>query len=271
MPDYFRLPCPNCSHPLRIRQEYVGLRIACKECHHSFVMKAPAPEELPRGAATVTETFDLPLLPSQPDSSTHADRERLESEVASLHEEAMQLRTQLDQARVELANAREQAEQAPETTPGDVERLENELASLRESSEELQSELAKKQAESATVREEIETFLTEFGASAKPSRESRRRETRHSRDWRAAGNSSNGSTPGRGTSRKPCGPSRRHPPPARGRTGTGSERGRPPADGVGGGQGRMGSQAHGDRESSKRSTRGSRTLPQGSRGGASRL
>ena len=49
MPTYTRIPCPKCGHELKIREEYLGQRVACKHCSHAFVARAeePAPASRP--------------------------------------------------------------------------------------------------------------------------------------------------------------------------------------------------------------------------------
>src|SRR4051812_15572559 len=41
MSSYSRFPCPQCQHPLKIREEYLGRRVSCKHCSHTFIARAP--------------------------------------------------------------------------------------------------------------------------------------------------------------------------------------------------------------------------------------
>ncbi|MBV8269417.1 MAG: hypothetical protein JO252_24095 [Planctomycetaceae bacterium] len=53
-PYHLRMPCPHCGRELRIRNEYLGLNIGCKHCHHTFrARQEDLLDPLPRAAPPV--------------------------------------------------------------------------------------------------------------------------------------------------------------------------------------------------------------------------
>ena len=36
MYTHFETSCPHCEHPLKVRLEYVGKKVACKHCGQAF-------------------------------------------------------------------------------------------------------------------------------------------------------------------------------------------------------------------------------------------
>src|SRR5262249_9040388 len=72
--QYIDSACPRCQHAIRIRTEYVGRRLACKYCNHSFVAEATAQAS---------------------QSAVATDLESARTRISSLEEEVQQLRTEL--------------------------------------------------------------------------------------------------------------------------------------------------------------------------------
>src|SRR5262245_46518891 len=80
------MSCSQCGRPLRIRKEYVGQRLACKQCNHVF---------------QVTDTGQAVSAPSPAQA---AETEALRRRVAELEQELRQaggLRDKLDAALAE--------------------------------------------------------------------------------------------------------------------------------------------------------------------------
>ena len=77
MTDYIRSLCPQCQHRLRIRREYVGRRIGCKECGSVFEIKDEA--LTPTGKVLSPESrLEHELL------TTRHVRDRLQAELARI-------------------------------------------------------------------------------------------------------------------------------------------------------------------------------------------
>src|SRR6516225_1473810 len=103
------MACPQCQTPLRVRTEYVGKRIACKTCDHTFRVEAP-----PDGAAPP------PAPPAAAGEGAGQEVQQLREELAartSEHDRALQ---QLQEAQAELAGLR-----------GQVHDLQNQLEQAR--------------------------------------------------------------------------------------------------------------------------------------------
>jgi hypothetical protein len=81
---HFDSSCPHCQRALRIRNKYLGMRIACNYCNHTFVAKAPA--------AAAPSTPPAPAAP--PASGGAAD---------ATGQQVARLEAELRQARGELA------------------------------------------------------------------------------------------------------------------------------------------------------------------------
>ncbi|HEV3083689.1 MAG TPA: hypothetical protein VGY66_28165, partial [Gemmataceae bacterium] len=78
MTQYVESACPSCHHPVRIRTEYLGKRIACKHCNHTFVAQ---PDQLPPAPTAAAP---------QPPTEGIADQG-----VAALEEQLKQVRAEL--------------------------------------------------------------------------------------------------------------------------------------------------------------------------------
>jgi chromosome segregation ATPase len=79
MADYYRLPCPNCGQKLRIRDQYVGLNVACKHCGRGFLFDPKQHGVEPDGGSSA---------PAPPTPTSDGETiERLEREVVGLREE----------------------------------------------------------------------------------------------------------------------------------------------------------------------------------------
>src|SRR5207245_220907 len=75
--QYIESACPNCNRPVRIRTEYLGKRIACKSCDHTF--KADA-AQIPPASTPQAAPEESPIVNQQ---------------TASLEEELKQVRNEL--------------------------------------------------------------------------------------------------------------------------------------------------------------------------------
>ena len=60
MYTHFETYCPHCEHPLKVRLEYVGKKVACKHCEKTF--RIPPPPGDP-GLASGEEHESLTAVP----------------------------------------------------------------------------------------------------------------------------------------------------------------------------------------------------------------
>lgn len=91
MPNYLHIPCPNCHHVLRIREQYVGIEVTCMRCNHSFLVQAPS-----------ESANDTPTAITAP-----VDHSECERRLADVTAELNQIRQQLDEAVAESQNRAE--------------------------------------------------------------------------------------------------------------------------------------------------------------------
>ncbi len=178
MPQYIDMPCPRCNRGLRIRTNYVGLRLQCKYCEHKF--------QVPADANVVSAT-----PPASPDATQAAEKEALGERLTALEAELAKVRNELtavtaeressvrylQQARDELARERERAtdlqsrlEHASQTN-GDTVRQQQEAEAIRAQRDEMTSEvnalrervgtLERLEVELKTARAEVARFEAE--------------------------------------------------------------------------------------------------------------
>ncbi|MCC6418789.1 MAG: hypothetical protein IT429_11185 [Gemmataceae bacterium] len=80
--------CPSCKHPIRIRSEYLGKRIACKHCKHVFLAVAPAAggqPALPGAAAAPQATAAVEAAARERDlTAARTDADQLRRRMAEL-------------------------------------------------------------------------------------------------------------------------------------------------------------------------------------------
>jgi chromosome segregation ATPase len=88
VPQYFEMSCPQCGKGLRIRSTYVGLRLACKQCGHTFQFQGNGQQPQPAAAPPAAAASDLA------------------PELAAARQRAATLEQELETARIELAAAK---------------------------------------------------------------------------------------------------------------------------------------------------------------------
>ncbi|HEV3119441.1 MAG TPA: hypothetical protein VGY58_20460, partial [Gemmataceae bacterium] len=116
MVQYIESACPSCHRPVRIRTEYLGKRIACKYCNHTFVPEAgtlpppPVAMQAPPGPDPATRqriaTLEEELKQARDELAIQANEHRTvtlklqeaQGELAHLREAAQNLQRELDQA-----------------------------------------------------------------------------------------------------------------------------------------------------------------------------
>lgn len=110
--------CPNCQATLRVRRQYIGNNVICKECERMFLVLPPA-----EGPSNSTVNG-----PGQ------AEYDRLQSAYRGLQSEHAQLADRLEQRGLELDAARAEQEQmglAEEAALAEADRLRSEADQLR--------------------------------------------------------------------------------------------------------------------------------------------
>ena len=107
MTSHILIPCPNCSHALKVRSEYMGRRGTCKHCQAEFILEAPK-EPLTRPATVEanhgTGTAFWEPKPADPDQPSRSDVDRLKHDVSSLTKERDALQSELESTRANLAD-----------------------------------------------------------------------------------------------------------------------------------------------------------------------
>jgi chromosome segregation ATPase len=209
MAKYYRLPCPKCRQRLRIRDQYVGLLVACKHCEADFVFDPEREGVELDGVANGTTA--APGGTSDKEVIQRLEREveglRLELDAAliaatSAAEERTQLRVlraerdrlAADHNRSRLAWESERkglAGQVALATDGaalaraEVERLTVELSAAREALAKLVPELESLRAEHAEAVARHEARCAEYRAAVEAN-DAERARLQHEHDAQAA-------------------------------------------------------------------------------------
>jgi chromosome segregation ATPase len=102
--EYINLPCPKCQRVLRVRPEYVGKRLTCKQCDNTFRLQA---EDLEKAQAA---TSGPPSPTPGPDLEAASQRLAvLEAEIQHLRGELEARHAACESAELKLKEAQEEA------------------------------------------------------------------------------------------------------------------------------------------------------------------
>lgn len=166
MTTHFRIPCPGCGQPLKVRTQYLGQDVTCKHCERTFTAQAP-PGEGPPATPGIRE--GLPLEDDGAAAARAGDRlraEERERELADARTALSELRRQLDQAR-EQAEAASSLRAELDDTRKRLGAREAEVETRRteaEAWEHVRAERDRLQLELAASRSEVEARTAELGA-----------------------------------------------------------------------------------------------------------
>jgi chromosome segregation ATPase len=140
MPEYTRIPCPNCGHALKVRREYLGRSVECKKCAHVFVLR---------------ETGEQPGAAETP-GSAHAELlARWEMERASLAGEVERWRRMLDERETTLAEELSRRHLEADALKSQLDQASAERESLNDERHKLSLVLEDARAECESLRAEI--------------------------------------------------------------------------------------------------------------------
>ena len=131
MVEFYRLSCPNCAQSLRIRDEYAGLKVACKHCGAAFVFDPKAVGVEPEAGA---QTKPLVAPAEQPDPAMQVAVERLESENTKLRDElnaALRVSVSSKKTLAEAIAERDRLISAIDASVKEVKTLTSDLADAR--------------------------------------------------------------------------------------------------------------------------------------------
>ena len=144
MSDYLRIPCPRCAGRLRIRAEYVGRQVACKQCGVSFTAQdqPPGPDFERENARLRSELDDaraaIEALTARV-GTLAAERDGFEAEISQARHDLDATRRARDDLKCRCERERGEQEAAYEArcreADSELARLETGLSDIRVASD----------------------------------------------------------------------------------------------------------------------------------------